>query len=199
MTSFLRSSLFSFAILISFSGMAQTPELPKPYLADSPELVYDMSLTYKDYYGSGLYVMKRLAPGEYHAVFLSKVGLKLMEFKIINGDFKWIKLLEVLDKKSFRNMLERDFALLMLVDLDQPEKSRIVKTKSDQTCFKIWNQNKVKVCANMLQVNYATNIRLINLNKTKIRFEDYDNSVPNSVVLTHRLVKVKIQLDKMKR
>ena len=102
--------------------------LPPTYLELTKEnVVFDMSLSYKDYYGSGLLVVKRVDTNNYHGVFLSKVGLKLMEFKFVSGNFQWIKLLDYLDKKGVKKILERDFRMLLLADIENASRFKKIK------------------------------------------------------------------------
>jgi len=106
-------------LLQSYQVKAQEGNhLPQTYLELTNEnVIFDMSLSYKDYYGSGLLVVKRVDTNNYHGVFLSKVGLKLMEFIFVSGNFQWINLLDYVDKKGVKKILERDFRILLLADI----------------------------------------------------------------------------------
>lgn len=194
-----KSNITTFALLfiiqLQLHGQVTT-ELPQTYLSTSTDnVVFDMSMSYKDYYGSGLLVLKRESKSNYHGVFLSKVGLKLMEFRIIDGVFEWVKLLAFFDKRTTRKMMERDFSMLMLSDIDNLKKVKKINPRSGLERFKIWSNNKLVVGVNDGKIVYSENRKILNFTKTKITYLFGKNNTPKSVSLAHRTIKVILQLE----
>ena len=182
--------------MIAFQANSQTTtNIPSTYLNDvKNNLVYDMSMSYKDYYGSGLLVMKKDALGQYHGVFLSKVGLKLMEFIIRKGEFEWLKLIEIMDKKASRKILERDFSMLMLSDLDYIKKTKSIKIKNEVEYYKVWSTRKLLLEIKNARIQKEENRGGLNLTKTKITFYYDKENTPKSVSLIHRNIDLKLEL-----
>lgn len=196
MNFFLKSSCFIFILLSAFQVNSQTGiSIPKTYLQGIEDnLVYDMSISYKDYYGSGLLVMKRNTLAEYHGIFLSKIGLKIMEFTIKEGKFEWVKLIEFMNKKAIRKIMERDFSMLMLIDLDHIEKIKKTKVKNGVEYFKVLATRKLMLEVKNERIHKEENRGGLNLTKTKITFYYGKNNTPKSVSLTHRNIDLKLEL-----
>ncbi|MDH5474131.1 MAG: hypothetical protein OEX22_00415 [Cyclobacteriaceae bacterium] len=195
---FLKSKILSIAFIsIQLHSFSQEVEqLPIPYLSfNDTNVIYDMSMSYKKYYGSGLLVLKRQSKSNYHGVFLSKMGLKLMEFKIIDGVFVWKKMIQYLDKKSVRKIMERDFAMLMLSDVESAERIKKKTTKNDVMKYKVWSTRKLLLEVDDSNIVYIENRGGFNLTKTKIVFDNYEKNTPKSLNLTHNAIKVKLQLE----
>jgi hypothetical protein len=72
-----------------------------------------MSILGKDF--SGLFLIKR-NPGDTstYVVFLSEIGLSLLELKYQNDEFEVIDVQEILDKRAMISTLQNDFRALLL-------------------------------------------------------------------------------------
>ncbi|MBW3545434.1 MAG: hypothetical protein KY428_07540, partial [Bacteroidetes bacterium] len=197
---------FLLMLLLGACSTAKQPltetALPAPYSAlAAGGLVYDAAFQYKDFNASGLLVIKRLDTGAFHVVLLSKFGPSLLEFKLDEGGMHWIKTFEQLNKRTVQKLLERDFRVLMLSSLDHPQ---FIELKSSSDALKVYRVKgdpdmKITLEAQSRRVLYAENRGFLNPVKTRAVFEYGEgNSIPKQISLTHRNVKMRLDLKLLK-
>lgn len=175
--------------------------LPAPYLAQPNEgLIYNAAFCYKDFHASGLLVMKRMEPSVYHVVLLSKFGPSLMEFKLYEDSIHWIKTFEQLQKKSVEKLMERDFRLLLLSELDHPKTIRSVRNQNSKPIFCVKGAMKSKVVMEpeTKRVLYSENRQWFNPVKTKTYFQYDQQPVPSKISLEHSHVNMSLELNLLK-
>ena len=93
-------------------------------------------------------------------------------------------------------LLERDFSMIMLTDLDNPAKVKEVKNSG---CYKIWNARKIRVCKNNGAVMYAENRKAFNFLKTKISYAYSGKNVPKMISLSHRTIPLQVELKQLEQ
>lgn len=175
--------------------------LPLSYMAQEHDgLVYDASFQYKDFQASGLMVMKRTQPYEYHVMLLSKFGPALMEFKLTKGGITWIKSFEQLEKRVLSKFIAKDFNLLLLSILEEPKKVKSLKANEDIHTYKIKDgfKAKIKVKADTERVLYAETKSFLNLFKSKAKFTYTGNDIPQNIEITHNNINLRIDMNLLK-
>ncbi len=175
--------------------------LPKPYMTlDHDGLVYDASFQYKDFQASGLLVMKRVQPSEYHVVLLSKFGPAIMEFKLDKEGITWIKTFDQLNRKMLNKFIAKDFNLLLLSILEQPKKAKFLKATNEMHSYKIKDgfKAKVKVNAATERIVYAETKGFLNLFKSKAKFTYKENDIPQNIEITHNNINLRIDMNLLK-
>lgn len=174
--------------------------LPAPYLAQPNHgLIYNAAFRYKDFRASGLLVMKRLDQSAYHVVLLSKFGPSLLEFKLYKDSTSWIKTFEQLQKKPVKNLIERDFRLLLLSELDHLKKAKQVKSKSGEV-FHVKGTIKSRMILEpeTKYVLYTENRQLFNPVKTRTYFHYDQQPMPNKIFLEHKRIDMSLELNLIK-
>jgi hypothetical protein len=177
-------------------------EIPPPYILSAGDgLIYDASITFKDFHASGLLVLKRIQTADYHVVLLSKFGPTIMEFKMDENGFKWIKTFDKLENKIVQNFIERDFRMILLSILENPKKVKKLKSSSDLLKYKIGGEIKAHIFIDpeRNKVFYAENRRFINFFKTKVNFTYDKKEVPETITIKHNNMKMAINLNLLKK
>lgn len=179
-------------MLLSVCMQAQLPLPFTHYTSDA--LVYDTSLDYGDRHLSGLMVVRYTEPG-YHVLLISKVGFTLMEFIIHPDSMEWKKRLPGKQRKSALKAMEKDFRLLLLAPLYNPEK--IKQKRSDYYVLKKNIRIGARVSTEIKRVNLAESKGFLNLFKSKVRFEyTAQNRIPETIVLNRCSLKFSIEMKK---
>lgn len=207
---FLRRSKVYFFVgfalfLSSFIGKkpAEKSRNLQPYLLANRNdgLVYDASFAYKEFNASGLLVMKREQEGSYHVALLSKFGVALMEFKLTKGGIVWLKRMGEMDNKVFEKLVERDFRLLLLSELDMITKSKLVKESSGKKIYKVKGElrSRVWLDAESGKIFYTENKGVLNPFKSKVTFS-YGSAqeFPAQIILNHRNIDMSVNMSLLK-
>ncbi len=83
---------------------------------------------FKEHY-SGLFLIKEMPDSSTHIVFLSELGLSLMDLRYQDDQFEVVSVQEFLNKASILKTLENDFRTLLL-DLSAIESYSLSKTEA---------------------------------------------------------------------
>lgn len=193
-------------LLFAACSTAKTDKIdfvpPQTYMAGvAGGLVYNAAFQYKDFNASGLLVVKRLQPSEYHVVLLSKFGVGLMEFRLNEEGIEWIKTFDQLGKKRVEEMLERDFRVLLLSGLENPRRIKLQKQEGNILTFKVKGSPNLKLKSNAAngRVMYAENRGFLNPVKTKVQFlYQEDGDIPEGIALKHSNVDMSLELNLLK-
>src|SRR5690606_12755888 len=104
------------------------------------------------------------------------------------------------DRKAVENFLRQDFEIILLSFLENPKKIKTRKTEESYTTFKIKNNTKAKINVDNSsgKVVYAENKKPINLFKTKATFSYADQEFPESIVVTHNNINLRLELNLLK-
>lgn len=174
----------------------QEAQLPRPFINYAEEgLIYNAVFTYKEHSFSGLMVVKK--EGEaYRIVLLSKLGPTIMDFLLTEGELIWNKAPKGMDRKIIRKLMARDFNLLLLKDLQNPD-----KVKKKKHGYKVKGVNAIRVClTNDNNVSVAETKNIFILFKSRASFF-YTNSdrIPDEICVDHRYIKMKVEMKLLKR
>lgn len=197
-------NVFFLILFLSSCVTSQKPdraEIPRPYISLAEDgLIYDASITYKDFQASGLLVLKRIKAEDYHVVLLSKFGPAIMEFKMDGTDLTWIKTFDKLQNQVVQNFIERDFRMILLSTLENPRKINQLRNTSTYRKYKLNGETKAHILIDPETKNvvYAENRGFINLFKTKIEFDYNNKDVPEAISIRHNNLKLNIDLNLLK-
>ncbi|AHM59731.1 hypothetical protein D770_07340 [Flammeovirgaceae bacterium 311] len=175
---------------------------PQSYLAGvAGGLLYNATFQYKEFNASGLLVLKRLQPSEYHVVLLSKFGVSLMEFRLNDEGIHWVKTFKQLNNSKVEKMLERDFRVLMLSALDNPRRVKLQKQEGNVLTYKVKGSSNLQIKTNSDngRVMYAENRGFLNPVKTKVQFlYNEEGDIPQGIALKHRNIDLGLELNLLK-
>jgi hypothetical protein len=184
--------------LCFYSDTIGQPSLPQPYIFQADDgLVYDASFHFKEYFVSGLLVMKKQDEG-YHVVLLAKMGPTLMDFIITDDSVIWKKAIKTLDKPLVLKEMEKDFRILLLTPLYQP--TSIKQLNANRFRVKKAITLKVETSEDGRRITTAKTKRFANLFKTFVTYLYTDgDDVPDQIKLKHRTIKLKIELNQLEQ
>lgn len=179
-------------MLLSFGLQAQVP-LPFTHMAQDA-LVYDASIDFGDRHLSGLMVVKYTEPA-YHVVLITKVGFTLMEFILHPDSLEWKKRMPGKQRKSMLKAFEKDFRLLLLTPLYNPEK--IKQKRENYYVLKKDIRIGAEISTELKRVILAETKGFPNLFKSKATFEYAgEAAIPATITLNRRFLKFSIEMKK---
>lgn len=203
---FLITSLFLLVLLNScavktvkdFDKTAVTSELFKvPYFSDKAiDYVYKSSISVYGRNFGGIFIAKKIDDTTHRIVFTTEFGNKLFDFEISGNEFKVNFILEELDRKIIVNMLKRDFMLLLKKEFkveEQFENAAFTVLKSkDENRF-----NYLFVSKKSLRLE-----KLIHSTKSKekisIEYLSENNTLADKIIIDHKNIKLRIELNFLK-
>jgi len=199
---FLRISFLLFCLtsctLSTTKGLVNIPvvnaEYQNLYFSDtSTDYVYKSKIdVYGNYFG-GILIIKKINESHHRVVLTTEFGSKIFDFEFQNDNFKVNSILDKLNKKIITNTLKKDFQLL----LDE----HIVITKEyKNAAYKIYqSQNKKRLNFYFINNKTADLEKLINTSKTKekviITFNNIDKKLARKILITHKNIQLKIELN----
>jgi hypothetical protein len=86
----------------------------KPLGESSETLLFKSHIAFFKEHYSGLFLIKRMPDSSTHVVFLSELGLSLMDLRYKDGLFEVVSVKEFLNKPSILRTLKNDFRTLLL-------------------------------------------------------------------------------------
>lgn len=206
MKKFLKIFLLSISI-ISLGGCVSTKNLNKAndiYSLPTAVLgsgyntaLYKAKIEVSDQYFSGLFYFKALEDSSFRIVFLSEIGLNLLDLEYKNNTFKTIKCQEFINKDVILNTLKNDIKLL----IDSPKdnvRPTVFKTEDEQIALiKVKDKTKRyyfygedKKLSRIIQKKGLKHIEVI--------LPEYNNAIPQKIDIRHKRIKLSIGLKLLK-
>lgn len=189
----------SFLIFLLISCKVQQPAAwhpPAPFISKAQKsLVYRASFDYKDYHFSGLCVLKRTDIRSIRIVFLSEMGITLMDFELTPKELIAHKMIEQLDRKILLNFIENDFRQLLMTDLFHPEKVRVKKNdKWDEFIAK--GNLKISYYKEKEKPRIRLSVRrgVLGIKKATVKYKYEESDIPQEIILAHNQVKMNLKL-----
>lgn len=145
----------------------------------------------------GLIVIKKNGHQNFRIAFTTEFGNKLIDLGYDNGELKLNYAIEELNKKIIINTLKRDFAILLAPEIDVEKEYENDKYKLIQGV----QENRF----NYYFINKPGNRldKIINASKRKekiiVKFDPYENNVPEQINIEHQNIKLNIFLYLLKR
>lgn len=168
-----------------------------PYFSNkSIDYVYKSSISVYGRDFGGIFIAKKINDTTHRIVFTTEFGNKLFDFEISGNDFKVNFILEELDRKIIVNMLKRDFMLLLRNEFKvegQFENAAFTVLKSkDENRF-----NYLFVSKNNLKLE-----KLVHSTKSKekisIEYLSENNTLADRIIIDHKNIKLRIELNYLK-
>ncbi|UII22959.1 hypothetical protein [Fulvivirga ligni] len=157
--------------------------------------MYNSVFQYKDHSFSGLMVLKKQG-ANYRVVLLSKLGPTIMDFLLTENGLVYNMAPEVMKKKIVKKLMEQDFDLLVLRKLDEQQK---VRKKANG--FKIKGKEAIKARVDgQKRIILAKTNSWFSIFKTKaVFYYTDDDAIPDEICLSHRFVKMRVQMNLLKQ
>lgn len=179
---------------VSHSNIQLQPVLNATYNT----ALYKASIDIGDKHFSGLFYFKKLPNEEYRILFLSEIGLNLLELKYSHGLFEVINCQKFLNRKSLLNTLQNDLELLIATPANGSRlkyfkhKSNprvLIKLKANsKRCYYFYSQNN-----ELDQI-----IKKKTFSKVNIQTNGNRQHMPELIEIQHNRVKLNIKLKLLK-
>lgn len=165
-----------------------------PYFSNpEADYVYKANISVYGNELTGIFIAKKINETTHRVVFTTEFGNKLLDFEISEKEFKVNSIAEELDRKILINTLKTDFRLLLRKDYliqkqfenasdivyqskDGNRYNYLFVSKSDEKQYKIVHSSRTK-------------------EKISISFDSENNIFAERVVIQHKNIKLKIELN----
>lgn len=168
-----------------------------PYFSNSEtDYVYKANISVYGNELTGIFIVKKINKTTHRVVFTTEFGNKLVDFEISENDFKVNSIAEELDKKILVNTLKTDFRLLL-------RKDYLIVAQFEDANNNVY-QSKEGNQYNYLFVSKANEkqYKIVRSSRTKekisISFDSENNIFAERVVIQHKNIKLKIELNHLK-
>jgi len=167
-----------------------------PYFLDKNEdYIYKASISvYGNNFG-GIFIVKKTNETTHRAVFTTEFGNTLFDFEISGNDFKVNHIIDELNRKILINTLKRDFMLLLKEDFQVAE-------QFENELFNVYKSSDNKRF-NYLFINKSDGrfSKLVHATKSKekinIEYLSENNTLADKIVIQHKNIKLRIELNKI--
>jgi len=165
-----------------------------PYFSNSAtDYVYKANISVYGNELTGVFIAKKINETTHRVVFTTEFGNKLLDFEISEKEFKVNSIAEELDRKILINTLKTDFRLLL-------RKDYLIEKQFENTLDIVY-QSKDGNKYNYLFVSKADEkqYKIVRSSRTKekisISFDSENNIFAERIVLQHKNIKLKIELN----
>lgn len=156
--------------------------------------VFNASFAYKDYFASGLMVIKPIKKEHFRIVFTAKMGQTLLDTELTPTDFIIKKSIPQLDRKLLFNLLEKD---LRLICDTHAGKAVALQAKNEQVDI-----FRIKTEKGFRYFYYNASDELINKiergskrkKKVVVDLENYKNDFPEKITIAHQGIQLMIEM-----
>ena len=150
---------------------------------------------------SGLLITKQMQPKDYRVIFTTELGMKLFDFEFKDNTFTLHYCVPQFNRPALLKTIQQDIEILLMNNLE----GKTQKNFSDKT--EIYDIQRIQFGN---RYNYyfreksSQNIAKIEHSKKRIKktiftLNDYKDDFPNNIIIKHCDIKLKIELNLLKR
>lgn len=165
-----------------------------PYFSNSDtDYVYKANISVYGNELTGIFIAKKINETTHRVVFTTEFGNKLLDFEISENDFKVNSIAEELDRKILINTLKNDFRLLL-------RKQYLIEEQFENAKDKVYKSREGNMY-NFLFVSKTNKkqYKIVHSSRTKekisISFDSENDIFAERIILQHRNIKLKIELN----
>lgn len=153
----------------------------------------------KDY--SGLLVTKQMSPQDYRVIFTTELGMKLFDFEFKDTAFTLHYCVPQFNKPKLLKVIQKDIETLLMNDLDKKTFKKlndpkmlysVHKTKNGKLDYYYFAENST---THLVKIEHAKKRR----KKTTFTLSNYQNDFPSNILIQHHDIKLKIELNLLKK
>lgn len=149
---------------------------------------------------SGLLVTKQMAPQDYRVIFTTELGMKLFDFEFKDTAFTLHYCVPQFNRPKLLKTIQQDIEILLMNNLpkdfdcysDQKEMYNIARVKTDGMYNYYFTE---KASKHLVKIEHSKK-RVKNVIFT---LSNYQDDFPNSIVIKHYNIKMKIGLNLLKK
>jgi hypothetical protein len=150
---------------------------------------------------SGLLVTKQMAPGDYRVIFTTELGMKLFDFQFKDTTFTLHYCVPQFNKPKLLKTIQEDISILLMNGIKGKQFEKLEDKKGIYTIYRC-KEGKFQ---NYYFTEQSSN-RLVKIEHSKKRVKkiiftlsNYQNDFPNAVLIKHYNIKLKIELNLLKK
>lgn len=153
----------------------------------------------KDY--SGLLVTKQMSPQDYRVIFTTELGMKLFDFEFKDTAFTLHYCVPQFNKPKLLKVIQKDIETLLMNDLNKKTFEYFSDSKMLYSIHKSKNGKldnyyfTDKSTAHLMKIEHAKKRR----KKTTFTLSNYQNDFPGNILIQHHDIKLKIELNLLKK
>jgi hypothetical protein len=150
---------------------------------------------------SGLLITKQMSPEDYRVIFTTELGMKLFDFEFKDTSFTLHYCVPQFNKPKLLKTIQEDIKIILMNDIkgktfekltDPKGTSIIYKAKED----KLYNYYFVEKSTGQLsKIEHSKK----HVKKIIFTFNNYQNDFPSAIVIKHYNIKLKIELNLLKK
>lgn len=162
--------------------------------------VFDTGIRFRDFYVSGLLVVKAEEKERYRIVMTSKLGSKIFDFNLGKEHFEVNDCIEQLNRKIVLNILKKDLRLLTNSYLEPENKVVLADTLRQSTVYRIKAAKAFRhfhydnITGHLMKIERGSKRKA----RTVVDIGDYKNGLPNRIDLKHLQIKLELSLKRLK-
>ena len=175
---------------------------PKPIFGDNfNSFLFKTNITVygKDF--SGLLVTKQMSPQDYRVIFTTELGMKIFDFEFKDTSFTLHYCVPQFNKPKLLKTIQRDIETLLMNDLDKKNFDHFGDPKDLYLIFRSKEDNFFNYYFMERSSNHLVKIEHSKkrVKKTIFTLNNYVNDFPNNIVIQHCDIKLKIELNLLKK
>jgi hypothetical protein len=157
----------------------------------------NMSLYSRDF--SGLLITKQIEPKDYRVVFTTELGMKLFDFEFKDTAFTLHYCTSQFNRPIILKTIRKDIEILLMNDLnkievlaDKQDLYTVYRTNIDKNYNYYFVENASK---NLVKIEHAVKKK----KKIVYTLDNYLDNFPNHILIRHTDIKLKIELNLLKK
>jgi len=150
---------------------------------------------------SGLLVTKQMEPNDYRVIFTTELGMKLFDFQFKDSTFTLHYCVPQFNRAALLNTIQKDIEVLLMNNLKTHSSSVYTDAKNTTNIIKIdfgKTQNYYFINQEQKQLIKIEQAKK-NRKKTTFTLGNYIDNFPNNILIQHHDIKLKIELNLLKK
>ncbi len=187
---------------ISDQGYGKFFLTPKPIFGDNfNSFLFKTNITVygKDF--SGLLMTKQMAPQDYRVIFTTELGMKLFDFEFKDTSFTLHYCVPQFNRPKLLKTIQQDIEILLMNDLKNKTFENYNDSKNIYDVAKLQTGNMYdyyfteRDSMHLVKIEHSKK----RVKKTIFTLNNYVNDFPNNIVIQHCDIKLKIELNLLKK
>lgn len=150
---------------------------------------------------SGLLVTKQMAPQDYRVIFTTELGMKLFDFEFKDTSFTLHYCVPQFNKPKLLKTIQEDIKILLMNDIKNKSFDKLSDPKD---LYTIYRSTEGKMSDYYFMERSSNHLVFIEHSKKRVKkiiftLSNYMNDFPNTVLIKHYNIKLKIELNLLKK
>lgn len=180
----------------------ETKTYPKSIFGDNfNSFLFKTNITVygKDF--SGLLVTKQMSPQDYRVIFTTELGMKLFDFEFKDTAFTLHYCVPQFNKPKLLKTIQQDIEMLLMNNLSEKHFETYTDPKDLFVIHKLKTDNAYNYYFTEKATQHLVKIEHSKKHTKKIIFtlNNYINDFPNNILIKHYNIKLKIELNLLKK